>query len=60
MFSLSAEAAAESVARIWRVVREWKVYFEEYQVPSHQIERIAPAFRHIDDLSTRSLRKLIP
>jgi len=60
MFTLSAEAAAESVARIWRILREWKVYFEEYQVPSHQIERIAPAFRHIDDLSTRSLRKLIP
>ena len=60
MFTLSAEAAAESIARIWRILREWKVYFEEYQVPSHQIERIAPAFRHIDDLSTPSLRKLIP
>ena len=60
MFTLSAEAAGESIARIWRILREWKVYFEEYQVPSHQIERIAPAFRHIDDLSTQSLRKLIP
>jgi serine/threonine-protein kinase HipA len=60
MFTLSAEAAAESIARIWRILREWKVYFEEYEVPSHQIERIAPAFRHIDDLSTQSLRKLIP
>jgi serine/threonine-protein kinase HipA len=59
-FTLSAEAAAESIARIWRIVREWKVYFEEYQVPSDQIEKIAPAFRHIDDLSTSSLRKLIP
>jgi len=60
MFTLSAEAAAESIARIWRILREWKVYFEEYQVPSHQIEGIAPAFRHIDDLSTQALRKLIP
>jgi serine/threonine-protein kinase HipA len=60
MFTLSTEAAAESIARIWRILREWKVYFEEYQVPSHQIERIAPAFRHIDDLSTPSLRKLLP
>jgi serine/threonine-protein kinase HipA len=59
MFTLSAEAAAESIARIWRILREWKVYFEQYEVPSHQIERIAPAFRHIDDLSTQSLRKLI-
>jgi len=60
MFTLSAEAAGESIAKIWKIVREWKVYFEEYQVPSDQIEKIAPAFRHLDDLSTASLRKLIP
>ena len=60
MFTLSAETAAESIAKIWKILREWKVYFEESQVPSHQIESIAPAFRHMDDLSTPSLRKLIP
>jgi serine/threonine-protein kinase HipA len=59
-FTLSAEAAAESIARIWKVVREWRVYFEEYQVPADQIEKIAPAFRHIDDVASRELRKLIP
>jgi serine/threonine-protein kinase HipA len=60
MFTLSAEAAGESIARVWRIVREWKVYFEEYQVPVDQIERIAPAFRHIDELSTPALRRRIP
>ena len=60
MFTLSAEAAAESIARIWKVLREWKVYLEEYQVPAEQIEKIAPAFRHIDELATPALRKLIP
>jgi serine/threonine-protein kinase HipA len=60
MFTLSADAAAESIAKIWRIVREWRVYFEEYQVPADQIEKIAPAFRHIDELSTPALRKLIP
>ena len=60
MFTLSAEAAAQSIARVWKVVREWKVYFEEYQVPADQIEKIAPAFRHIDDLATPALRKLLP
>jgi len=59
MFTLSAEAAADSIARIWRIVREWKVYFEDYRVPAEQIEKIAPAFRHIDALSTPELRKLI-
>src|SRR5207245_8093775 len=60
MFTLSAEAAVERHQKVWRILREWKVYFEEYQVPSHQIERIAAAFRHIDDLSTQPLRKLLP
>ena len=60
MFTLSAEAAGESIARVWKIVREWKVYFEEYQVPAEQIEKIAPAFRHLDELSTPALRRQIP
>jgi serine/threonine-protein kinase HipA len=60
MFTLSAEAAAQSIARVWRVVREWRVYFEEYGVPAAQIEKISTAFRHIDDVSSRALRKMVP
>jgi len=60
MFTLSAEAAGESIAKIWRVVREWRVYFEQFAVPFDQIEKTAPAFRHLDDLSTPAMRKLIP
>ena len=60
MFTLSTEVAAQSIARIWQTVREWRVYFEQYEVPADQIERIAPAFRHIDEISTPALRKLIP
>jgi serine/threonine-protein kinase HipA len=59
-FTLSSDAAGQSIAKIWRTVREWKVHFEEYQVPADQIQKIAPAFRHIDDVSTPALRKLIP
>jgi serine/threonine-protein kinase HipA len=59
-FTLSADSAAQCISRIWKTVREWKVHFEEYQVPGDQIEKIAPAFRHIDDVSTPALRKLIP
>jgi serine/threonine-protein kinase HipA len=43
------------IADIWRVVREWRVYFEEFGV-----DAAAPAFRHIDDISTPELRKLLP
>jgi len=59
-FTLSAESAARCIARVWKTVREWKVHFEAYEVPGDQIEKIAPAFRHIDEVSTPALRKLIP
>lgn len=60
IFTLPAESAAQSIARIWQIVREWKVFFEQYNVPADQIEKITPAFRHIDEISTPTLRKLIP
>ena len=59
-FTLVTDTAAQSISRIWKTVREWKVIFEEYNVPADQIEKIAPAFRHIDEVSTPALRKLIP
>jgi serine/threonine-protein kinase HipA len=43
--------------RIWRVVRQWKTHFESFDVPLEQIERIAPAFRHIDTISSPELRR---
>jgi serine/threonine-protein kinase HipA len=60
VFSLSRAAACEMAANIWRVVREWRGYFEGFGVPAAEIEKIAPAFRHIDDVSTPALRKLLP
>ena len=59
MFTLSRAAACKMMADLWRVVREWKVYFESFGVPAAQIDKIAPAFRHIDDVSTPALRKLM-
>jgi len=60
MFTLSRATACEMIAGIWRVVREWRGYFENFGVPAAEIEKIAPAFRHIDDVSTPELRKLLP
>lgn len=60
MFTLSRAAACEMMAGIWRVVREWRVHFEGFGVPGAEIEKIAPAFRHIDEVSTPALRKLLP
>ena len=60
MFTLSRVTACGMIADIWRVVREWRVYFESFGVPAAEIEKIAPAFRPIDDVSSSELRKLLP
>ena len=59
MFTLSRASACKMMADVWRVVREWKVYFEGFGVPGAQIDNTAAAFRHIDDVSTPALRKLL-
>ncbi|CAG4904347.1 type II toxin-antitoxin system HipA family toxin [Paraburkholderia gardini] len=59
-FTLSRRAASQLIADIWRVVREWRVYFEEFGIDAAEMDKAAPAFRHIDDISTPELRKLLP
>lgn len=57
MFSLSRSHACELIAGIWRIVREWQVSFERSGVGADDIARIAPAFRHVDKISTAGIRK---
>jgi len=59
MFSLSRVRACELIDEVWRVVREWKVSFERSDVSANDIAKIAPAFRHLDDISTAGTRKLL-
>ncbi|MBT9613606.1 MAG: HipA domain-containing protein [Burkholderiales bacterium] len=49
-FGITLHDARETIDRVWRVVREWKTYFEGYGVPGGEIEKIAPAFRHLNDV----------
>lgn len=55
-FSLTQSEALEIMDRIWRTVRQWKTYFEEFGVPFTEIEKVAPAFRHIDTVLVSSKR----
>jgi serine/threonine-protein kinase HipA len=59
-FTLSSEDAASIIARVWAIVREWKVHFEKSAVTPEQIEKIAAAFRHLDHVSTPDLRRRLP
>jgi serine/threonine-protein kinase HipA len=56
-FGLDLERAWEIIDRVYAVVRQWRMYFEEYGVPAAEIEKIASAFRHIDDVCTRDARR---
>jgi serine/threonine-protein kinase HipA len=60
MFTLSRASACGMIANIWNVVREWRVYFEGFGVSEVEIEKIAPAFRHLDDVATIALRRELP
>ena len=58
-FTLSQETACMLIEEVWRVVRQWRVHFDQAGVPDHEQAKIAPAFRHIDDVSTQEMRKLL-
>ncbi len=60
MFTLSRTEAAQLIGDVWKTVREWQVYFERFGVSDQEIAKIAPAFRHLDAVSTAELRKLLP
>ena len=36
------------------------VYFEDFGVTAAEIDRIAPAFRHIEEIASPALRRLLP
>jgi serine/threonine-protein kinase HipA len=59
LFTLSSNDAAMVIIKVWETVREWKVHFEKYEVPADQIQKVAPAFRHLDDISSAELRRVL-
>jgi serine/threonine-protein kinase HipA len=59
-FSVSSEEAGSIIARVWAVVREWKVHFENFAVTPEEVEKTASAFRHLDHVSTPELRRRLP
>jgi serine/threonine-protein kinase HipA len=56
-FGLTLRDASEIIDRVWTVTREWKNYFEEFGVPGNEIDKVATAFRHIDDVLSKGKLK---
>ncbi|WP_454739346.1 type II toxin-antitoxin system HipA family toxin [Cupriavidus necator] len=59
-FSINTARAGELIAGVWAVVREWRVFFEQYGVGALDCDKIAPAFRHLDDISSAKTRRHLP
>lgn len=59
-FAISTPRAGELISRVWSVVREWRVYFEQFGVDALNCDKIAPAFRHIDEISSPETRRNLP
>jgi serine/threonine-protein kinase HipA len=59
-FELSPQAACEVVSEVWQVVHNWRQYFEASGVEGDDIEKVASAFRSIDDIASEELRSTLP
>lgn len=59
-FSLSDIEARELISRVWQQVRQWRVAFEDFGLPSATIEQAASAFRHLRDVCSPSLQRALP
>jgi serine/threonine-protein kinase HipA len=54
-FGLTRDVAIEAINHVWSVVREWKGRFEEFGVPSSEIDKIGSAFRHARDMGGKEI-----
>jgi len=48
------------IAELWAVVRDWKTHFRNSGVNAVDVDKVASAFRHIDDISSEELRREMP
>ena len=59
-FCLSWQAAAEVISEVWDAIRDWRRHFEASGVEGDDIEKVASAFRSIDDIASAELRRKLP
>jgi serine/threonine-protein kinase HipA len=55
-FSIERPDAILDMARIWREVSAWRACFEDLGLEARLIERLAPAFRVLDEVASTDLR----
>lgn len=56
-FTLSETAALQAIDQISRVTRQWRVYFDEFGVPLKEQNKVATAFRRLEDVGSAALKR---
>lgn len=59
VFGLNRPAAAHIIDRVYRVVREWRVHFEQAGVPGTEIDSVSSAFRHGSAIGLREVERYL-
>ena len=58
-FRIQPKKACILMNEVWTVVRQWKLYFEEFGVSHKAIDQAAFAMRHLDDVASPELKRKI-
>lgn len=58
-FRIQPKKACLLMNEVWTVVRQWKLYFEEFGVSHKAIDQAAFAMRHLDDVASPELKRKI-
>ncbi|MFM0140398.1 type II toxin-antitoxin system HipA family toxin [Caballeronia grimmiae] len=59
-FWLSEELACEYIGEAWQALKHWRQHFDDSAVDARDIDKVASAFRNIDDIASPELRRKLP
>ncbi|OUM00020.1 type II toxin-antitoxin system HipA family toxin [Variovorax sp. JS1663] len=48
--------AVRILHRVWGEIRQWKTHFEGWRAPGRLVDKLAPAFRSLDDICSPALQ----
>ncbi|SAK54940.1 putative protein related to capsule biosynthesis enzyme-like protein [Caballeronia hypogeia] len=59
-FQLSMSLACDLIADVWEAVRQWRDAFDGFGIDLRESQKVASAYRHIDDIASQELRRRLP
>ncbi|MDR5746773.1 hypothetical protein QCE73_26735 [Caballeronia sp. LZ029] len=59
-FQISEAFACELIADVWEVVSQWRDAFDGFGIDPEETQKVASAFRLINDIASQELRRRLP